>query len=333
MDKFNDLIDKKQIIHNKFFLSTALSEYVVLNCYDSLSREDLNFLAKQVSWHNISDPELSNKVELIKKLNWVEFVDRMAILRIATRDFRNIDLYPLSDYEYEADEIIKSAKIEPSLLDRLRIKQDSLKPRHIIEISKVHPSLMDRIDFKNQEFTVSESVEIARMGNKNIFEVFDFSNISDIEKVKILKAHNFSYLSLEKMCVFENDFDNKNHIREILLSTGNQYIDKLNVSNLFPSDWIILLKENLEFEPFIPLDDFFACDIFYFIELCILLPKHLEYLDETMAKGITSFGWEKLLLNIRNSDKLIELCNFDTLEERAWNTFQDRRPDLLLYRV
>lgn len=333
MDKDNDFFDKKQIIHDKNFIVDALSEYVVLNCYNNISREELNFFAKKLNWNEIPDSEVSNKIELIRNLDWKECVDKMQILRMAIRDLENIDLYPLNDFEYEAEEVIKSAKIEPRILDLITIKKGSLRPIHIIEIAKVHPSFMNRINLETEELTQEECLEIAKMGVDQILDIFDFSDIRDIDRMKIIQAHLFSEKVLQRIGAFQEDFDNKFYIREILSNTGTKFIKSLQIKYLMPSDWIVLLNGNLSFEGFVPIDDFLVGDPFFFVELCILCPSFLSFLTKDIAERITSFGWEQLFLNFRNNDQLIDLCNFDALEERSWVFFEERRPDLLLYRT
>lgn len=323
MNKYNKNIDESEI--NSY-------EYEIFNNIN-LTSEEINDLAKFVTWNSIPDSKLYDKKELITKLDCIKYIDKMRMLRIVTRDIDNIHLYPIQNYEFTGEEIIKSVMVCPELLDIIKIKEGTLTMAIIIKISKTHPHIIKKINFDNVNISTEEAIEIAKVGNIDIIANIknDLTKIDIINKFKIIKSNNYDFKILEKIGAFSENFDNSYYIREIIIN--GDYYDNLNISCLKNNDWIIILKNKPSLKKYLNIDCFLNNDIYYLIELCILFPEYIHYINEGNSYEISSLGWEKLLLNFENNDYLIKLCNFDILENRTWKVFENRKPELLLYKT
>jgi len=297
-----------------------------------LTSEEINNLAKFVVWNSVPDSKLLEQHDLINKLDCNQYLDKMRMLRLVTRDIENIHLYPIHKYEYTGEEIIKSATIYPQLLDVINIKEGTLTMAVILQISKTHPHVINKINLDNVIISLGEAIEIAKIGHLDIIHKMnkDLTNINIIEKFKIIKAHNYHIDILNKLNIFNENFDNSYYIREIIIN-GNFY-EELNLSCLWQKDWLLILKHKPELKEYINIEIFINGDIYFLIELCILFPEFLKLIDNDNAKKITSLGWEMLFLEFSYEERLISLCDFSSLEERTWSILEFNRPDLLVYK-
>ncbi len=323
MNKDNKNIEENQI---------NLTEFEIFN-NSNLTSEEINNFAKTIMWSSIPDSKLYDQQNLITKLDCVKYIDKMRMLRIVTRDIENIHLYPIGEYEFTGEEIIKSVMVCPELLDIIKIKEGTLTMAIIIEIAKTHPHIIKRINLDSVNISTEEAVEIAKVGNVDIITKIknNLTEINIIDKFKIIKANNYHIDILNKVNIFDKEFDNSYYIREIIVN--GDYYDNLNIECLKQNDWIYILTYKPELKKYLNINTFLEGDIFFLIELCLLFPEFLNYINENNAHEITSLGWEKLLIEFIYDDRLVDLCDFSKLEERTWKKFEENREDLLIYKT
>ena len=325
--------------YDKKFFFKALANKVSLECTDSVSKEGINHMAKVIDWTVMPDRYIKYNDDLLNKLDWSKYISKHQAIRIAIsnlHDSQDISNYPLHLYEYEFFEVIGALKLQPALLQELNIIGD-IPVDQVILVAKEKPEFLTMYDFNFDDLTESQIMELIKTGNQDFIESMniDLSNLSLIERFKIVKASKFNYGTMESVGVFKDDFINPYHIREIIIKTGDEFIDLLNTKFLFPSDWVKILKHHRHLYNRVDMKEVMSGDIYYLIEMCMIVPEMLDYINEDNCQNISSRGWEKLLVKYGNRDdnRIINMCDFSKLEQRSWSFIQREKPELLLYKL
>ena len=258
------------------------------------------------------------------------FERKMQALRLVMRDVENLDGSKLSEFSYTAEQIMRSAKVDPRILGMVNLSEP-LKLKHYIEISKKHPSVLDGVDIDSFEISDQEALELAIIGQDWLFEKIsiDPDKISDSEKMRILRSNFYSVESLEFVGAFENDFDNPGCIREIISISGRVFIDRLNLNRLDSSDWLYIFKKRPDLIDLIDVELFLSGSVFVLIELCVMFGEFTYLITDKNAGQISSYGWFRIFTEINQDDRLDELCDYSKLEDWTWNKLEFERSDLM----
>lgn len=328
---------KKQHKYSKQLFHDSLIKHTLFFCSDVLTREEINFLATKINFKKISDNLIKNNYDLLGKINWSLFIDKYQALRISVShliDGLDISKYPLFLYKYDFQDVITSVQTCPKLLDYLTIINE-ITLDDIIAVAKKRPEFLTMYNWTVKDLTEKQILEIIRIGNQEFLDSLniDMSNLSIYERFKMIKANNFDTISLEKFGAFKTDFINPYHIREILISTGEEHVEKLNLTTLSPSDWVAVLRHQRHLYNKININNFLDGDIYNLIEICMFLPEFIDYITDKNAYKISSRGWEKLLVKYGHVKKIIDLCDFSKLEQRSWVYLQKEKPELLIYKL
>jgi len=325
--------------HTKQLFLRALSEQVTCFCSEVLTKEEVSFLAKSVDWSNVTDTYIKYNADLLSKIDWKLHVNKHLALRIALSDLsdsQSIDKYPLHLYEYTFREVIDAVCIYPSILEHITIVGDIMVD-HIVKVAKERPEFLTMYDFNTSDLTEEDIFKLMKVGNKDFNDSveIDFSNLKDFDKFKLIKSNDFSQNILESTGVFCEEFNNPFYVRQIVIKTGDEYLDALNLDCLFPSDWIKILRQHRYLSDRINIQDFLNGDIYYLIDLCMMLPEYVEYITQENSHKISSLGWQKLLIKYGTDDdnRLVKLCDFGKIEQRSWKIIQKEKPELLLYKL
>jgi len=290
----------------------ALAPNVIIPCSEHLTEQEIDDIAQYIDWNEVPDSSLSSNDHFAFKFKWSKYIEKMRTLRIAVGTQGYIDLVSFDGYDFKISEIIKSIKVNPDILSKVKIKIDALEK--------------------------GDMLNIMSSGHDNLLEIIsmDGHNINMIEKFRILEVYGYSDKAIESLDIIGDLEDNpiKFHIRQMIKNTGDRYIDYMDIDRLYPSDWIDILNDDPYMVDYIDIEDFSKGDIYYLIQLCYLFPKYLDYITYDNSHKISSLGWEELLINFSDQkEELIEMCDFDDLEERSWETIAREKPSLMQYKL
>ena len=291
---------------------SALTPKIIIQCSEHMTEDQLDDVAQYVDWNDISDSMLSSSNHFAFKFKWSKYIEKMRALRITVATQGYIDLVSFDGYDFKISEVIKSIKVNPNILKKIKIKIDALDKYDMINVlSSGHESLLDIVST-------------------------DGYDINMIEKFRILEVYGYSEKAIESLDIIGDLDDNplKYHIRKVIKHTGDKYINYLELDRLYPSDWIDILSDDPYLVDYIDIDDFLRGDPYYLIQLCYIFPEYLDYITGDNSHKISSLGWEELLINFSDHKKeLIGLCDFDDLEERSWETISREKPNLMQYKL
>ena len=332
-------MSKNQKKHSKHLFFRSLSTEAILHCSETMTKEEFGLIAKSIKWDAIPDNYIKYNDDILSKINWKLHIDKNRAIRIARsnlNDGQSIDKLPLHIYDYEFEELISTLQVQPTILEYVNISGE-ITVDQVLRVAKKKPEFLTMYDFNTDNLTDDQIYEFVKLGNSDFIESLnlDLSKLPLHERFKIIKASNFNQHTLESTGAFNEDFVNPFHIREIIIKTGDEYLDLLNLDCLFPSDWVKILRQHRHLYNRINIKELLDGDIYYLVEICMFIPEFVQYITDENAHKISSRGWEKLLVKYGtdNNNRLIELCDFSKIEQRSWRYIQREKPELLLYRV
>jgi hypothetical protein len=275
--------------------------YVVKSCQDDVSTSELAHLIKQADWSRMPDHVLADE-NIIDYVDWSK-IRPMQALRLCARYRELSDRIPLDSYKFEVKDVL------PSL--------------------NINPHLINRVDIDITSATREEILKLALLGKDQVLECMNFDDyyLRPADKLKIVKAYGFSELSMNKTGLLTSDLKDKFTIREILVCTGDQFIDELNVEPLSNRDWITIIDARPELVDHLKIESILKGDLYYLVALAVKFPKFLAYLTDDRLKKISSLGWEKLILEY--PDKFLHKCDPSKIEASAWARIQLKYPNLV----
>jgi len=330
---------KSQNKHSKHFFFKSLLDNVLFGCTDTLNREQVNLLAKAIRWEKVTDDQIKYNDDLLDKLNWKLYIDKHRALRIALSDLsdnRSIDKFPLHIYEYHFEEVIKAICVYPSIIEKVTLVDD-MTFNQLLTIARSRPEFLTMYDFDVHTLSSEELLSLVKVGNKefnNSLDI-DFSKLPIRDRYKIMESGDFAKESLDKAGAFNEDFDHSYYVRNIIIKTGDEYIDLLNVSNLYPSDWIKILRQHRHLIDRVDISEFLSCDTHYLVDLCMIMPEYVEYITSELSHKISSTDWSRILIKFGTDDenRLIKLCDFSKIKGKSWDAMGREKPELLLYKL
>ena len=317
----------------------SLSYQTALFCSDVLTKEEFAYVSQDIDWNQVPDNYIKYNDSILKKIDWGKHFDKYKALRLLMAniiDGHDVTKYPMHHYEYSFEEVVTSLQMQPTLLEHINISGD-VTIYQVLRVARKRPEFLSMYDFNTEDITEEELLDLIKVGNKDFISKMnvDWSRFSTHERFKIIKASKFDENTLESAGAFDEDFTNPYHVREIIIKTGDEYLDLLNLDCLFPADWVKILRYHRHLYTRMNLDYLLSGDIYYLIQICMILPDFVEYITEDNAHKISSRGWEKLLVKYGTDDdnRLINLCDFSKIEQRSWRYMQKEKPELLLYRL
>lgn len=274
--------DKKQII------ARGICHFVALFEDEYLSDAFFKHLLPYVNVNYIPDKELLSNKKLIENVDWNRF-DNMKIVRLAIRDESVLERIDLESRDFSIKELLPLFLYHPTLVEYFDIDFSKLTGIEAINMLEINPDFIDKIELSKYDYDKLQLNEIIKK----------FSS-----KDKIIEQLNLS--NIEHFA-----------LRNLLLKTGNKYINKVNLSILKNTDWIEILSIRKELLEYCNLLLFEKGDCFLLTKLVILFPE-LDYLIEENKNKITAMGWENLL--IHNPEKYKSICNFSLFTRKHWDS-------------
>ncbi len=294
---------------NTFSLSSeALIANIFSYHWQDIDSKMLNHLSEVVNYNNVPDSIID--IEEVRNVVKWNKIDRMKLVRILIRCLdKNIDVLQNIDFkkfDYKIKDLTFLLIRKPEYLEHFKIdlnKLTTLEAAYLLSLGSDY--FLKKIDFKNYKFNFNESM--------NIIKAYKYER-------DIIKKVNYKSL-------------NSHQVSEILINTGEQNLDLLNLSILTNIDWLNLLHEQPNMIKYCEYNKFMIGDVFYSIRLyCMFMDDiTLNIVLNRNMNEISPFGWEKLL--IKNLETFLPFCNLDKLEDTNWNNIIKIHPHFISYKL
>lgn len=283
----------------------ALLNHTFCMYKEILTKDELIHFFNTIDYETIEDRYLSDDSRLFPYINW-DKVTKMQAVRMATRNLEILNFIDLKKYDYKIKEIFFLIKRDYNILFKYF-----------------------NFDFKN--LSHDDAYFLLCLGNKEFYSLIDVKkrNFNFIEIINIIRAYEYN----RSVILDLNYSELKNYqITEILIATGEENLDILDIDSLNTLNWLDLLMYQPGFISRCDFNKFIEGDIFNLIQLIVLFdkPDLTHLLESVNLDDITPFGWEKLL--IARPDKFYSLCNFKKLNESNWVVIESYSPELLIYK-
>lgn len=275
---------------NKLIVQSFIDR-IISNEWEEPTHPELCHICKFVDYDKIPDRVIADNEFLYDIIPW-DKVDRMKVLRLVARGSNVINFVDLSKYNYTIREVRNTIKIRPNIIHSLNIDLTKLNQRDVfIALTIGLPQITNCINTHNYKFTPKEVYEIIEANNfpSKLTRSFDLSKLQDY------------------------------HISDIIINTGYEFLDVLNINKLTARKWLDILHVRTDFIDLCNLEKFKESDIYNSVELICMFPdrdfnfliKNRNYKDD-----VSPFGWYKLLMS-RPHD-FLEICSFDKLNKSYW---------------
>jgi len=277
--------------------------------YSELPRSILKHIANVINYSVVPDRVMVDCEEVRNVVQWHR-IEKMQLIRI----------------------LIRCLDKDLDMLDVLKpnINRFEYKIKNLTHLLKRRPHYIEHFPIDLNKITTSEAAIVLSLGSEYYLNKINLSKykFNFKESMNIIKGYEYDREIIKKV----NYKSLKGYqISEILIQTGEENIDLLDVSTLTNIDWISLLSHRPEMLNLCDYDKFMRGDIFYSIKLCCMFDTpDLSYL--VLNRGVDSispFGWEKLL--IEKPEIFLAHCNFNKLDENNWKGVLKIRPELVVY--
>lgn len=278
------------------------------NHSSSLSNSILKHIANRIDYNLVPDRVMVDYDNVREVVNWNR-VEKMQLIRCLIRCLdQDIDILD---------------KIKPSL------ERFDYKIKELVHLLARKPHYIQHFPIDLDKISTSDTASILALGDDYFLNKINLSNhnFNFNESMKIIQGYNYNRDVIEKV----NYKSLKGYqISEILIHTGSCNLDILDTLTLTNIDWLDLLEHQPSMLNLCDYDKFMNGDIFYSIKLCCMFEvPDLSYLVFNRdLKEITSFGWEKLL--IEKPEKFLAHCNFNKLDDNNWKNIIKEYPQKYL---
>lgn len=271
-----------------------------------MTKDELVHVFNTLDYNNIEDRYLADDPSLYPYIKW-DRLGKMQAIRMAARNLEILRYVNLKKYNYKIRDIF------------FLIKRD-------------YNILFDYFNFDFENLSYDDAYFLLCLGNEEFLKMIDIKkyDFKFLEMIDIIRAYNY-----RRSIILDLNYPElKNYqATEILIMTGEENVDLFNLDLLSTLDWLKLLTYQPNFLYSCDFDKFKSGDPFNLVQLVVMFDKpDLAYLiGEIDKRGITPFGWEKLLIS--KPDKFAAECDFSKLNEANWSVIKSYRPELLVYKL
>lgn len=285
----------------------------------------------------------NKKINVIKNgfLNYAitlepEFLnDKLLNYLIKKVNFKNIPLSVLIKNEkilrrihetnINADKIISIIFYNPDAINYIKLESFNFKTNELVTLVTTHPKLLDYFDLDLSQLNFKQFVNLCSI-NKNILSKVDVSkynnqNNEDINYVVKRFVHDKEIISLLDFNILK-----ANDIKDIIISHGKYFLDKLDLKKLKPLDYFEILKKRGDLIPEFNLEEIFKHGDGFLLAKLVIMYEDLDYLIEKNKDNLGALAWEKLI--IHNSEKYLKIADLEKLREKNWSVIIKERPQL-----
>lgn len=280
------------------FTAKAICNYlVVINNEEIVTDEVVDKIFDFVNVNQIPDKIVLSNEKIKKRIDW-NSLEKFKLIRLLARDIDVLENVDIKKYKYSTMELYPLFLIYPQLVDHFEVDFDSLTWEEAVKMLECDDEFIERIDLEKYCPNKSQSLEIVKkfFRNKKIINKINLKNLDD----------NFT-------------------LRRLLIKTGEDFIEKINLNVLKAQDWLDILKEKPDLLEYCNLCLFENNDCYLLVKLIELFPN-LDYLIKENKDKISGLGWERLIIN--NYEKYESVCNWEKLSKKNWDNIVEKNPSL-----
>lgn len=219
------------------------------------------------------------------------------------------------------------------ILDKVNLKENKFKIREIIWCIARMPELTENtfgIDLK--KLTKKDAYTLLSLGHDYFIERIDISRyrFNPTEIYKIVKSYLFDRPILEKV---KSKTLEGFHVSQVLINTGRDNIDLVELDRLTPSHWVEILGKRKFLFDLCDFSKFLEDDVIFAIKLVSIFPNYQPAHNFILKNKDTigDKGWG-ILLELFPT-KYISHCDYSALYEGTWARVLDKHPELVSYRA
>lgn len=286
-------------------ISESMSKYFLTNYCHELGFKELNHFLASPYCNLIPDRFLADNEDWMPYIKW-EFVDKMKLIRVATRNINVLEYVDVKKIDYRVKDVYNLLQLDYTKFERFNFDMNNLVHEDAYALLCLGKDFfLEKIDTTKYKFSFLEM--------RNIIRAFNYNR-------DVIMRLNYNELKSYQ-------------IAEILSMTGEENIDLFDLNKLTTLDWLELLNYQPGFISRCDFEKFIKGDPYNLVQLVILfLNPDLTYLiDKIDLDSITALGWEKLL--IAYPEKFIDKCNFSKLKNNNWKEIEKEKPELLIYKL
>jgi len=289
------IVDINKILSNAFSHSIALSIFSEEE-NSSLPKVLVDFYNKKINPNTILDKELVKSHDLHDKINW-GIIEKNKAIRVLARDINLLERIDIDELKITTAELYPIFIQHPELIHEFVKDFDKITPLEAIRLLECNEELIEYIDISKYKFSKSDMLEMVKkfIYSKNIMERLDLSSLE-----------HFS-------------------TRKLICKTGIDYIDRLNTSQLKPSDWVEILEQHPDLIEHCNLSIFENNDCYLLTKLAIKFPE-IDYLVIKNSEKISALGWENLIKE--DLDRYQDYCKWEKFTESNWSKVLKKHPQL-----
>lgn len=287
-----------------FFIKNAICSYVILNLDSRLTDEQffkiVNFIDPKTI-RKIPDSQFLTNERLKRFINY-DKLDRRQVIRLMSRDL--------------------------SIFERINIEKCKFAVGELEFFLSLHPHLVRKFNFDLQTLTGKDTITLLKADLNYIYEI----NLKDSKFTRLDFQDMIHLFANTKEVMNEIDFETLDNflIRELILITEKEYLNKLDLTKLNTLDWLEILKKYPSMVEYCNLQLFESGDYFKLAQLVCMIPE-LDYLIDKNYDKLSALAWEKLLLYDPN--KYENKCNYTVFKEINWNSILKKKPYLLKFKM
>jgi len=285
---------KKEIV--KTALQHSISFCLYLNDNNKIPDSLKNYFSKKINPNAIHDKDFSRNKEMYENINW-SLLERNKALRIISRDVEILNFVNIERYKFSILELFPIFINHPDLIEFFIKDFENITNLEAIRILECNEDLIEKIDISKFTFNKKDTLQII---NK-----FQHSE-RILERINLYNIDNYS-------------------TKKLIMKTGIDYIDRLNIKQLNSIDWLEILKKHNDLINFCDLSIFEIGDCYYLTKLIETFPD-LDYLIIKNADKISALGWENLLKF--DYEKYEKVCDWSKLTELTWKKLSKVNPDI-----
>jgi hypothetical protein len=228
--------------------------------------------------------------------------------------------------------LVRCLDHDADIMDKVNIKKFNYKIKHLKHLISRKPHYVEHFKIDLNKITTSEAALVLSLGEQYFLDKMDLSNykFNFKESMNIIEGYDYDRDIITQV----NYRVLKGYqIAKVLIHTGESNLDLFDTSKLTNIDWLNLLSQRPEMLKHCNYKKFMSGDIFYSIKLCCMFDTpDLSYLVLNRGvKGISPFGWEKLLTE--KPEKFLAHCDFSKLSDSNWTNILKSQPQLHMYKA
>jgi hypothetical protein len=285
----------KEIIKNAFSHSLAIN--IIKNKdKNKMPNELVDYFSNKINPNSLQDKDLIKNKELHDNINW-EIIEKNKAVRILARDIDLLEKIDLNKLGLTISELFPLFLQYPELIKQMVDDFDSLSPNESIKLLECNPDLIDLIDISKYNYSKKDMIIL----------VGKFKRSEKImERINLNELDHFL-------------------TRKLLIETGIDYVDKLNLKQLKNTDWMEILEKQPDLLEYCDLRAFDTNDCYLLTKLVLMFPE-LSYLIEKNKDKISALGWENLIKE--DLDNYEDICPWEKFSELNWINIIRKHPHL-----